>query len=203
MSYRRPRWMERLEKIRKGKDRFFRESPQSPLSGSDRQRFESLQYYPVNADYRFELELHEHADKTMVILQTTGGDERRMLRWGEFRFHVGGRERTLQAYRTDPDKARLFVPFRDETAGTETYSKGRYLDLEPEVHRTPEGKWSLDFNEAYNPWCAYASGYSCVIPPAENALDLPIRAGEKRYRHPDSRTAVDSVRGTEEGQALN
>ncbi|MGD8319046.1 MAG: DUF1684 domain-containing protein [Gemmatimonadota bacterium] len=179
-------WMDRLEQIRKGKDRFFRESPQSPLPHWDRETFEGLCYYPLDGDYRFELELHEHDDKTVVTLDATGGDERNMLRWGEFRFVVNGSEWTLQAYRLDPDQGRLFVPFRDATADTETYPRGRYLDIEPRVHHTQEGTWVLDFNEAYNPWCAYADGYSCVIPPAENSLDLSIRAGEKRYRHPDN-----------------
>lgn len=160
MFDRRPRWMERLEKIRRGKDRFFRDSPQSPLSGPDRESFEALQYYPVDAEYRFELQLHEHADKAMVILETTGGDERKMACWGEFRFDLAGRERTLQAYRSDPHEGRLFVPFRDETAATETYPRGRYLDLEPQTHLTPEGTWILDFN-----------------------------AGEKRYQNPASRTS--------------
>ncbi|MEJ2215284.1 MAG: DUF1684 domain-containing protein [Gemmatimonadota bacterium] len=177
------KWMDRLEKIRKGKDRFFRESPQSPFSWRDRETFEGLSYYPLNEDYRFELELHEHDDKTMATLGATGGDERHMVRWGEFRFVVDGKEWTLQVYRLDPGQSRLFVPFRDATADTETYLRGRYLDLEPQVHRTPEGTWIVDFNEAYNPWCAYTDGYSCVISPRENALDLPIRAGEKRYRH--------------------
>ena len=175
-------WMDRLGKIRRGKDRFFSESPQSPLPWPDRESFDGLNYYPVNEDLRFEVELHEYDEKAVVRVEATGGDQREMLCSGEFRFTVGGEERTLQAFRTDPSQERLFVPFRDATAGTETYSKGRYLDLEPQVHRTAHGSWILDFNEAYNPWCAYTEGYSCVIPPDENRLDLPIRAGEKRYR---------------------
>ncbi|MCG6956562.1 MAG: DUF1684 domain-containing protein [Gemmatimonadetes bacterium] len=179
-------WMDRLERIRKGKDRFFRESPQSPLSRRDRETFEGLDYYPVNEEYRFEIELHEHEDKAAVTLDATGGDKRHMVRWGEFRFVVDGSERKLSAYQVDPGEGRLFVPFRDATADTDTYPRGRYLDLDPRVHQTPEGRWVLDFNEAYNPWCAYTDGYSCVIPPGENSLDLSIRAGEKRYRYPDS-----------------
>jgi hypothetical protein len=178
-------WTDRLEKIRRGKDRFFRESRQSPLPDQDRKTFEGLNYYPLDEAYRFELELREHDDKRIVTLDATGGDERSVARWGEFRFVVDGRTWTLQAYRTDPGEGRLFVPFRDATADTETYPRGRYLDLAPPVHRTAEGTWMLDFNEAYNPWCAYTDGYSCVIPPPENSLDLSIRAGEKRYRHPD------------------
>lgn len=178
-------WMDRLEKIRRGKDRFFRESQQSPLPHRDRETFEGLDYYPPDEAYRFALDLHEDDEKRMVALDATGGDERSVARWGEFRFVVDGRTWTLLAYRTDPGAERLFVPFRDATADTETYPMGRYLDLDARVHRTAERTWILDFNEAYNPWCAYTDGYSCVIPPPENSLDLSIRAGEKRYRHPD------------------
>jgi uncharacterized protein (DUF1684 family) len=181
----RTNWMDRLEAIRKGKDNFFRESLQSPFPQEARENFEGLAYYPIDEHYRFDLELHEHDDKVMVALDATGGDERNMLCWGEFRFVVGGRKWTLQAYRTEPDEGRLFLPFRDATADTETYPRGRYLDLEPRVHHRSAGTWILDFNEAYNPWCAYTDGYSCVIPRPENNLDVPIRAGEKRYRHPD------------------
>ncbi|MFP4624721.1 MAG: DUF1684 domain-containing protein [Gemmatimonadota bacterium] len=195
MSSKGSKWIDRLEKVRAGKDRFFRDDPRSPLPERDRESFDGLRYYPVTEDYRFELELHEHADKATVRLETTGGDEREVVRWGEFRFTRAGREWVVQAYRTEPGEARLFVPFRDETGATETYPVGRYLDLEPRVHRTGEGRWILDFNEAYNPWCAYTDGYSCVIPPAENALDLPIPAGEKRYRAPDSRSSDESGGG--------
>lgn len=174
-------WMDRLNKVRKGKDRFFGDSPQSPIPYQDQDGFEGLRYFPIEPDLRFELDLHEHEEKEPVTVEATGGDQRHLLRWGEFRFVVEGKERTLQAYRTDPGAERLFVPFRDATADAETYSLGRYLDLEPQIHRTTDGTWILDFNEAYNPWCAYTDGYSCVVPPDENRLDLPIRAGEKRY----------------------
>ena len=76
------------------------------------------------------------------------------------------------------DSHRLFVPFRDLTNGTETYPAGRYLDLDP----TPTGLYDLDFNKAYNPYCAYNQRYDCPYPPAANRLKMPIRAGEKHAR---------------------
>ncbi|MEJ2218973.1 MAG: DUF1684 domain-containing protein, partial [Gemmatimonadota bacterium] len=91
------KWMDRLEKIRKGKDTFFRESAQSPFPRRDRETFKGLNYYPLDENYRFELELHEHDDKAIVTLDATGGDERHMVRWGEFRFVADGSEWTLQA----------------------------------------------------------------------------------------------------------
>ena len=107
----------------------------------------------------------------------TGGQTRSLWRWGEFRFQVAGQECTLQAYKSDPGEHRLFVPLRDETSGKESYGAGRYLDLEPERHLTEDGRWIVDFNEAYNPWCAYV----CPFVPPENWLRVGLRAGEKSY----------------------
>ena len=174
-----PKWVERLEARRRGKERFFRHHAQSPIPPERRRTFQGLRYYPPDPAYRFELQLHEHAEKKVVTVETTHGGERELLRWGEFRFKVGEEECMLHVYRIDPNAERLFVPFRDSTSGVETYSKGRYLDLEPEIHRTPEGKWVLDFNEAYNPWCDYSDDFMCPFAPTENWLETPIRAGEK------------------------
>ncbi|MFW5947490.1 MAG: DUF1684 domain-containing protein [Gemmatimonadota bacterium] len=173
-------WKQRLKKRREGKDRFFREDPRSPIPASEADGFTGLRYYPPDPDYHLRLELYEHEPKEPVRVDVTRGEPRDLVRWGEFRFRLGGEDRTLQAYRSDPDAERLFVPFRDATAGDETYELGRYLDLEPQLHRVAD-RWILDFNEAYNPWCAYSDQYSCVVPPRENELDVPVRAGEKRY----------------------
>jgi uncharacterized protein (DUF1684 family) len=86
-------------------------------------------------------------------------------------------------YKSGPREERLFIPFRDGTCGKETYGAGRYLDLEPAEHLTDEGKWIVDFNEAYNPWCAYSEDYACPFVPPENRLRVPVRAGERNYEH--------------------
>jgi len=174
-------WKERLEMEREQKDWFFTSHPQSPLSLQDRRAFQGLAYWPPNPDYCFELELHEHEDREVIDVADTGGQQRNLWRWGEFRFELAGRHCTLQAYKSDPGEERLFVPFRDQTSGKESYGAGRYLDLEPARHLTSEGKWLVDFNEAYNPWCAYGEDYACPFVPPENWLQVPIRAGEKKY----------------------
>jgi len=172
------RWTERLEMKRRGKDKFFRDNPQSPIPFREREKFEGLDHYPLDSEYRFELELFEHDEKKTVRVEATHGGQRDLLRWGEFRFEIGAEECTLQAYRSDPREDRLFIPFGDETSGAETYYMGRYPDLEPEIHRTSEGRWVLDFNEAYNPWCEYSENYTCPFTPPENWLRPPVRAGE-------------------------
>ena len=174
-------WKRLVEEGRRQKDTFFASHPQSPLSLHDRRAFQGLAYWPPDTDYRFELELHEHDDREVIQVADTSGQQRNLWRWGEFRFELAGRQCTLQAYKGDPGEERLFVPFRDETSGKETYGAGRYLDLEPARHLTPEGKWIVDLNEAYNPWCAYSEDYACPFVPPANWLQVPIRAGEKKY----------------------
>jgi len=176
-----PEWEAHLERLRRQKDRFFATDLQSPLPLEDRGAFHGLAYWPPDPEYRYELEMHEPEKKQTLEVADTGGQTRSLWRWGQFHFDVAGRRCTLHAYKSDPDEDRLFVPFRDETTGRETYSAGRYLDLEPYGNLTQEGKWIVDFNEAYNPWCAYSEHYVCPFVPPENWLQVPIRAGEKHY----------------------
>ena len=178
---RKSKWEKRLEMRRQGKDEHFRDHPQSPIAHQDRRTFEGLRYYPLDPAYRFELQLHDHEEKKSVRVEATHGGERFLQLWGEFRFRLGQEECTLQAYRLDSRRDQLFIPFRDGTSGLETYEKGRYLDLEPEIHRTPQGKWILDFNEAYNPWCEYSNEFICPFAPPENWLTTAIRSGEKSF----------------------
>ncbi len=175
------KWKEHLEKDREEKDWFFANHWQSPVLLQDRAKFKGLDYFPPDPNYRFELELHEHREKKTVKMAYSKGEEREFIRWGEFRFRIEGKECTLQAYKSDPREERLFIPFKDATSGKETYGAGRYLDLEPGRNRTPSGRWILDFNRAYNPWCAYNEMYTCPFILPENWLDVPIRAGEKKY----------------------
>ncbi len=176
------KWKKELEMTRKAKDDFFGSGhPQSPIPPMEFNKFKGLDYYPPDSVYRFELDLYEHKEKKRLKIKDTKGKDRVFIRWGELQFKISGKDCKLQAYKSDPMEEQLFVPFRDTTNGKETYGAGRYLDLEPERHRTPDGKWILDFNEAYNPWCAYSDMYACPFVPSENWLKVPILAGEKNY----------------------
>ncbi len=174
-------WKTNLERARQAKDEFFSRHWQSPIPLEDRPRFKGLEYYSPDPSYRFELELHDHTEKQVVRMAYTKGNEQDFLRWGEFHFEIFGKEQILQAYRSNPGEEKLFVPFRDTSSGKETYGAGRYLDLDPERCRTQKGKWILDFNQAYNPWCVYSEAYTCPFVPVENSLKVPILAGEKNY----------------------
>ena len=135
-------WKANVERAQERKDAFFAQYWQSPIPSQDRPRFKGLEYYPPDPSYKFELELHEHSEKQVVRMAYTKGNEQGFLRWGEFRFKRGRREQALQAYKSSPQEAMLFIPFKDATSGKETYGAGRYLDLEPERNRSAEGKWT-------------------------------------------------------------
>lgn len=146
-------------------------SEHSPLGHTARHGFEGLEYYEPNEDLVFSLRVVE-GDHSRVRVQTSDGQERDYERAGTVSFKVGEKEVTLTLYATGHPG--YFVPFRDATSGKETYGAGRYLDVEPDQ----DGTVTINFNYAYNPFCAYNDAYSCPLPPVENWLPVPIEAGE-------------------------
>jgi uncharacterized protein (DUF1684 family) len=164
--------MSQLERFRTQKDEFFATHPQSPLTPEQRDEFDGLKYFPEEPKLRFELSIEEFDVKENVQIITSTGDLREYERFGKVHFNVDGEDAELTIYSTEHG---FFVPFVDSQAGIETYGAGRYLD--PEM--LPNGKLELDFNLAYNPYCAYNEMYSCPLPPAENRLSVAIKAGEK------------------------
>jgi uncharacterized protein len=176
-------WREDIERVRKEKDVFFGSGhPQSPIPPDRLLQFKGLNYYPLDSKYRFEIALHEHKEKKLLKVKDSKGGERELIRWGEFRFKIEDKNCILQTYKSSPAEENVSVLFRDATSGKETYGAGRYLDLEPGTHQNPDGKWILDFNLAYTPWCAYSENYVCPFVPPENWLDVPVLAGEKMYK---------------------
>ena len=109
-------------------------------------------------------------------MQTSTGTVASYWRWAKVRFEVDGREVELTIFR-DAGSGGLFLPFVDARAGRETYGAGRYLDL----HALEDGRLLVDFNYAYNPYCAYNERWTCPIPPASNRLEVAIAAGERVF----------------------
>lgn len=173
-------WREALLTHRAHKDEFFADDPHSPLPPAERESFDGLDYFDPDPSYRVVVELDEYEEKETITVETTTEGERDYLVWGSFAFEVNGETVSLDAYRSEPEEMRLWVPFRDATSGDETYGAGRYLDLEDPDDREGDA-WVLDFNYAYNPFCAYNEQYECPLVPMENWLEVPIRAGEKTY----------------------
>ncbi len=168
--------MSQLDDFRAQKDAFFKHDWQSPLTPDQRQTFTGLKYFPENSRLRISTPIEEYADKAAITMITSTGSVREYLKYGRFTFHVGNEAATLQVYQ-DPEEGSLFLPFVDATAPEETYGAGRYLEIES----LEDGNFLIDFNYAYNPYCAYNDRFSCPIPPKENRLKVRIEAGEKKY----------------------
>lgn len=168
--------MNTLQVARTNKNDFFARHPQSPLTQAQKRDFKGLNYFPESAALRLEVEVETSQTLENITIDTTGGQPQTYQRFGRFKFNVDGQTTELTIYQ---NKNGFFLPFVDALAGKETYPAGRYL--EPE--KLPNGKFLVDFNEAYNPYCAYNEQWSCPITPAENRLKVSVYAGEKIFHH--------------------
>jgi uncharacterized protein (DUF1684 family) len=171
-------WRRALLRFREEKDVFFRQGQDSPLPDSERSGFQGLKYFDPDPNFRFETKLRRLDSIQSVIMVTSTGTRQLFNKVGYFDVKITGASVRLQAYqsaeRVDPT---LFLPFRDATSGKESYGASRYIDMEVEH----DDEYALDFNYAYNPYCAYSDAYVCPLPPRENWLAAEILAGEKRY----------------------
>jgi len=177
-----------VKAFRAGRDKEFRDKKESPLKNEDFIRFRGLNYFPVDKRFRVQAEFTLTPSEKFFEMPTSSGQTTKFVKLGVLKFKLIGKPYRLSVYKIDPAMSAqapeyadlLFVPFKDATSRTQTYGGGRYIDI-----RTPKGTTAvLDFNNAYNPNCAYGSDkYSCPIPPRENTLEVAITAGEKRYAY--------------------
>ena len=166
--------MSELQEFRASKDEFFAHHPQSPLTSEQRRAFRGLDYFDENEDFQLEVRVEKFPEQKQVMIQTSTGQTQVYTRYGKFKFSVDGQEAELTLYSSDNG---FFLPFADSLAGEETYPAGRYLEPDP----LPGDRFLVDFNMAYNPYCAYNEMWSCPLTPSENRLKVPIRAGEKMF----------------------
>jgi len=166
--------MSELQEFRANKNEFFARHPQSPLTSEQKRAFRGLDYFDENADLQLEVLVEKFPEQKQVMIQTSTGQPQTYTRYGKFKFSVDGQEAELTLYSSDNG---FFLPFADSLAGEETYPAGRYLEPDP----LPGDRFLVDFNLAYNPYCAYNEMWSCPLTPPENRLKVPIRAGEKMF----------------------
>lgn len=166
--------MSDLDEFRAEKDEFFKTHVQSPLTRDQKKTFKGLRYFPETEALRLEVQAEPLNDPQAFVMQTTTGGLQEYVRFARFKFPVDGQEVELTIYESEHG---YFLPFVDALAGTETYPAGRYLEPEP----LPGNRFLVDFNVAYNPYCAYNDMWSCPITPAENRLKVAIRAGERLF----------------------
>lgn len=162
---------------RQEKDEFMRSSADSPIS--DKATFDSLRYFDPDPAFRVvaRLDPFPSGQAQKLVVRLTDGSEEVYDQYGHARFTLSGQVCRLLVLKHEDE---LVLLFRDATSGRETYGGGRYVDVDPNtVH---DNEVVLDFNTAYNPYCAYNPSYACPLPPADNKLPIAVRAGE-RYEH--------------------
>lgn len=164
-------------KERKAKDDWFRTNPDSPLDDANRMVFKGLNMFEVDPAWKISGTFIPNPKFERYEMPRTNGKPEVYVIAGKINFRKDGRDFSLTAYQPNgQDSKQLFVPFRDLTSGKETYGGGRYLDL-----RLADNHITIDFNQAYNPYCVFDYKMICPIPPPDNNLDIEVKAGEKKY----------------------
>jgi uncharacterized protein (DUF1684 family) len=174
-------------------DSFFRTDPGSPFRRDTAAHYQGIKWYPINPNFCVFSELHRYADPETVVVKGTKGEDRRELRYGYFEFVLPDTDGSplpvrLNVYKFTPYDGQRYLLYRDNlsvwftdrTTGTETYGVGRYIDVGTEA-TDPHHVYRIDFNKAYNPYCAYSTMYSCAIPRKEDHINAAVRAGELTY----------------------
>ena len=153
------------------------------VTGDDKQFFS---FFTINEKYKVTADLEETTNSKWFSMETSGAIKKTFRVFGILHFSINDTTVTLNIYQSQnlmniaEYKSHLFLPFTDITSGEETYAAGRYIDLD--ISDIKNNKLVIDFNKAYNPYCAYVSGkYNCPIPPKENQLPVAILAGEKIF----------------------
>jgi uncharacterized protein len=147
-----------------------------------------IQFYPIDETYRVTASFKRIIDTLGFEMNTSSGMKKKYFTYGTLSFSLHDSLLQLFVYQSlslmqqEKYKDYLIVPFGDATSGFTSYGGGRYLEFY--ISDIKDGQVVLDFNKAYNPYCAYASGYNCPIPPKENLLSVPVNAGEKNYGKP-------------------
>lgn len=156
---------------------------ESPLTEEDFKTFKGLDFYPIDEKYIVKATFIHTPEEKIFKMKTTGTRTPEYVKYGQLIFSLDGQEFKLNLYQNiDLIKKEgfadyLFLPFSDLTCGKESYIGGRYIDM-----RIPKSDMvSIDFNKAYNPYCAYNHKYSCPIVPLENDLQIAILAGVKKF----------------------
>jgi len=171
-------------KFQEEQNNFFKDASTSPLKSKDLKAFNGLDFFPIDSTFVVNAKLERTPNTPYFEMKTTTNRVAKERVFGILSFTINGQLLKLNVYQSEPeidsdaDSDYLFLPFLDATNGVTSYGGGRYIDLT--IPTTDE--LIIDFNKAYNPYCAYNEKYSCPIVPRENYLALEIRAGVKRFK---------------------
>jgi uncharacterized protein (DUF1684 family) len=172
-----------LEKIEKERDRqykFIKFNIDSPLDEEQKKNFKELDFFTIDPNYKVRAKMVSLEEKKMVELPMTDGSVEKYLKHSFAEFELNGKPQKLLLLQSvkEMDKRNFFLAFADETSGGETYGGGRYINL----RQDGKNSITIDFNLAYNPYCAYNPDFACPLPPKENIMEIPIPVGEKDYK---------------------
>jgi len=173
-------YFSQIQQQRQDKDISFKKSQNSPLKAEQKKAFFGLSYFKIDTAFRVLAKLELLSGDSMLTFRTSKQKDRLYKRYAHIYFVLKGKKcrlLLLQAVNNPQAEGLLFLPFTDLSSGEESYGAGRYLDLEISQNK----EILIDFNLAYNPYCAYNDAYDCPIPPLENHLDLKIEAGERVF----------------------
>ena len=171
------------EKFQTELNKSYADSLKSPLTKEDLKAFKGLDFFSINEKYIVEATFIRTKKEKPFGMKTTTSRTPLYKKYGELHFEIDGKALKLNVYQNvDLNKKPgyedyLFLPFSDLTCGKESYIGGRYVDMKIQKGKT----WTIDFNKAYNPYCAYNYEYSCPIVPLENDLNIEILAGVKKF----------------------
>ncbi|HLW21172.1 MAG TPA: DUF1684 domain-containing protein [Cyclobacteriaceae bacterium] len=173
-------YIERIEKERERQFKFLKYNLESPLTDEQKDALTALDYYPVDPEYRVRARLLPVDQRVMIQIPMTDGTLERYIKQAIAEFELQGKTHRLLLLQSanEGDPRNYFLAFADDTSGEETYGGGRFLD----VRKDGQNSITIDFNLVYNPYCTYNPDYACPIPPKENLLTIPVRAGEKNYK---------------------
>lgn len=157
----------------------FKDASKSPLKSRDLKNFEGLDFFKFDSTYIVTATLTRTPESQPFRMKTTTDRMPEYVRFGVLNFQIKGKNFQLNAYKgiDEEDDGRLFIPFIDDTNGDDTYGGGRYID----TGLPQEKSLVINFNEAYNPYCAYNEKYSCPIVPRDNYLPMRVEAGVKKF----------------------
>jgi hypothetical protein len=170
-----------IEKMRDEKNKSFKSDDDSPFNHKSKVHFEPLKYYDVDPGFVFKSKLYVYPRADTIKVFGTKGEERKAVRFGYVKFNYEKEIYGLNVYKgfTKSGEEYYSIWFTDKTTGDETYGVGRYLDFE--LKPDHGYLYTIDFNQAYNPYCAYSPEYSCAVPLKEDHIDLAVKAGEKKF----------------------
>ena len=172
-------YLSQLREARRQKDQTLHTAADSPIPNAQRATFAGLRYFAPAAAFRVTASLTRQPVLLPQPLAMSLGQPESYQRWGTAEFELNGQPQKLTLLQKAGDK-QLFVPFTDPTNGQQTYGAGRYIDVA--LPPAEANELELDFNQAYNPYCAYNHDFSCPKPPTENRLTVPVAAGEQSFQ---------------------